>query len=69
MKLTATEINLLKELRDSGERTISGNKSHSDLRRLVEERYVNAQSINIASVLYKITDRGRAALTAAEGAS
>jgi hypothetical protein len=43
-------------------RTILGNKRCDGMKRLVDERYATEQSISIDSVMYTITDRGRAQL-------
>jgi hypothetical protein len=66
MKLNDTEIVLLRQLRDDGEQTISGNKLRRDLNRVIRAGYVNDVAISVDAVLYRITDFGRAALAAAQ---
>jgi hypothetical protein len=66
MKLNDTEIVLLRQLRDDGEQTISGNKSRRDLHRVIAAGYVNDVAISMDAVLYRITDLGRTALLEAE---
>ena len=66
MKLNDTEIVLLRQLRDDGEQTISGNKSRRDLHRVIAAGYVNDVAISMDAVLYRITDLGRTALLAAK---
>jgi len=66
MKLNGTEIVLLRQLRDDGEQTISGNKSRRDLHRVIAAGYVNDVAISMDAVLYRITDLGRTALLEAE---
>jgi len=57
-QLTYDEIRLLRELKN-GDQTISGNKPHGGLDRLVKEGYVRAHSLNLSEVLYSITVKGR----------
>jgi DNA-binding PadR family transcriptional regulator len=65
-QLTYDEIRLLRELKN-GDQTISGNKPHGGLDRLVKEGYVRAHSLNLSQVLYSITAKGTAALHEADG--
>jgi DNA-binding PadR family transcriptional regulator len=62
--LTTEEIAMLKQLEAAGDRgrTISAPNPPAGLRRLVNAGYV---AISRDVVLYRITDRGRAALAAA----
>jgi hypothetical protein len=63
IKLTDEQIRLLREL-EKGEQSISGNNNRDGLTRLIKEKYITEQSTNISTVLYTITDTGRAALHA-----
>jgi DNA-binding PadR family transcriptional regulator len=68
LKLTAEEIDLLQEL-GKGPRTISGPRSHAGLKRLVQADYVTALAATRGDpslVRYEITDKGRAAMKAAD---
>ena len=65
-QLTYDEMRLLRELKN-GDRTISGNKPHGGLDRLVKEGYVRAHSLNVSEVRYSITAKGAAALHEADG--
>jgi DNA-binding PadR family transcriptional regulator len=65
-QLTYDEIRLLRELKND-DQTISGNKPHGGLDRLVKEGYVRAHSLNLSEVLYSITVKGTAALHEADG--
>ena len=61
-KLTDEEVRLLHELAEAGgEQTISGNRRHDELARLVDLGFVTAQAINLSAVLYCITGAGREA--------
>jgi hypothetical protein len=64
IKLTDEQIRLLRE-QEKGEQSISGNNNRTVLTRLIKEKYITEQSTNISTVLYTITDAGRAALHAA----
>ena len=59
--ITTEELVLLSGLFLS-KRTISGNKRRDGMKRLVDEGYATEQSISIDSVMYTITDHGRAKL-------
>jgi hypothetical protein len=61
--ITTEELVLLSGLFLS-KRTISGNEGRDGMKRLVDEGYATEQSITIDSVMYTITDRGRAHLAA-----
>jgi hypothetical protein len=61
-KLTDEEVRLLREMVEAGgEQTISGNRHHDGLARLVDLGFVTAQAINLGTVLYSITSEGREA--------
>jgi DNA-binding MarR family transcriptional regulator len=67
-KLTPEEMRLLRELAEKP-RTISGTKSHAELKRLVEAGYVEDQPAtrgDTSVIRYEITDKGRAALKRAD---
>ncbi len=66
--LTKDEIDLLCQLQEK-HRTISGNKSHQGLRRLIEAGFVVEQPLNLSDTIFSLTDRGRAALTSLVAAS
>ena len=58
-KLTDEEIRLLHELAEAGgEQSISGNRHHDGLARLVDLGFVTGQAINLSTVLYGITGEG-----------
>ena len=62
-KLTDEEVRLLHDLVEAGgEQTISGNRRHDGLARLVDLGFVTAQAINLSTVLYRITGEGREAV-------
>jgi hypothetical protein len=68
MRLTATELELMKELTAAGPRgRTMPTTSRSGLPRMVEMHYVTARQISPDTVLYVITDRGRRALADATG--
>lgn len=68
IKMTREEIGLLRELAN-GARTISGNRSRTGLKRIIEAGYVTEQAAtrgDLSAVFYNITNKGRDALKAAE---
>lgn len=68
MTLTREEVRLLKELSES-ERSISGNQSHAELKRLIEAGYVVDEPVTRGDpsiIKDRITDAGREALKEAE---
>ena len=67
-KLRRDEVDHLKQLAAAGERgrTISVPTPQVDMKRLVSLRYVTDQAVNMDTVLYVITDRGRTALAQAD---
>jgi hypothetical protein len=64
IRLSVSEIGLLKELKGAGERgrLISGPASRAGLVRLVKASYVMEQAVSLDAVLYSITSIGRHAL-------
>ena len=68
MRLSATELELMKELTAAGPRgRTMPTTSRSALARLVEMHYVTARPISPDAALYVITDRGRRVLADATG--
>jgi hypothetical protein len=63
LELTIEETRLLREFGD-GVHSISGNKRHNGLNRLVNARYVESRAISFDAVLYTITALGTQALRA-----
>jgi hypothetical protein len=62
MKLTADEIRLLRDLESrGGETTMSGNRRHADLDRIVEAGLMSRQVARgtTDTVIYTMTDDGR----------
>ena len=69
VELTADEIEFLEQLADAGAvgRIIIGLSSRAKLLRLVHLKYMTEQSMSLDSVVYCITDAGRAALAQTKG--
>ena len=66
-KLRRDEVDHLKQLAAAGERgRTSVPTPQVDMKRLVSLRYVTDQAVNMDTVLYVITDRGRTVLAQAE---